>query len=433
MESVTPEVPRDGGGAGRLVRRKWPIVVTVAVLVTGMAYGLWWPTVVRHHDYWLYSGDIWSAYRSAHYIGWGAFGSVYAVGTGVITFPGILLLLAPMAMVTGALGMTESFPYYVPHPTAWLALGPYEMLIGCSALFACDALAERLGVSRGRRALLSVAQGVALWPMLAFWGHPEDALGLALGVYALVLALDDRWTGAGWLFGAAVATQPLVILMLPVLLAMAGRPRVAALLARVTLPAVVLLVTPIVTQFHATVHELVDQPNFPRIDHVTPWTALAPKLGGTGTGVMVAAGPGRILAVLAACVLGWWARRWRDRPEALVWAVAAALALRCLTESVLVPYYLWPPLAVGLVLACTSRPRMLFAIAGAVAVTVSAEIRFEQWAWWASVTAGTMIVLFAGLPPTRSSRVPDEVPIPLNAPAVGPMPDHSRGLAGATR
>ncbi len=34
-----------------------------------------------------------------------------ATGTGLVTFPGILLLFAPVAMLAGALGMTESFPF----------------------------------------------------------------------------------------------------------------------------------------------------------------------------------------------------------------------------------------------------------------------------------------------------------------------------------
>ena len=273
--------------------------------------------------------DIWGAYRSAHMIGWGALGNVYGAGTRLITFPGIPLLLSPLALITGALGMSESFPFVLAHPSAWLVLGPYEILISSSALFACDALAEHLGVPRGRRAALCLAEGAFLFNVSVCWGHPEDALALALALYALVFAFDGRWTGAGWLFGAAVATQPLVLLMLPVLLALAGRSRVTGLLARAIVPAGALLAVPLAAEFHATAHALVDQPNFPRIDHVTPWTPLAPPLGGSGNNLAVAAGPGRILAMALAGVLGWRARRWRDRPDAVVLAVGAVLALRC--------------------------------------------------------------------------------------------------------
>lgn len=381
-----------------------------------MAYCLCWAAVVRHHPYWIYPADIWSAYRSAHFIGWGALGSVYAAGTGLVTFPGILLLFTPCALLTGHLGMTESFPYYVPHPTSWLVLGPYEMVLGCSALFATDALAERLGVGRRRRAFLCLAQGVVLWPMLVMWGHPEDAVGTALAVYALVLALDDRWTGAGWLFGAAVATQPLVLLMCPVLLARAGRGRIGGFALRTLAPAAALLATPLVSQFHVTVHALVDQPNFPGIDHATPWTALAPRLGGHGHGLVVAAGPGRLVALALAGALGWWSRQWRQRPAMVVWAAAAGLSLRCLTESVMVAFYIWPTLAVALVVAGRRGwDRLGLALCAAVATTVCAQWHLGELPWWLLVSGGLVVTVLAGAPGHLSSSVPDAVPIPDSA------------------
>jgi hypothetical protein len=419
--------------ARRIRRRQWPMLVTAAVLVTGMAYSLLWGPVVRNQGSWTLSGDIWGAYRSAHFIAWGSLGSVYAASTRIVTFPGILLLFAPLAMLTGSLGMTESFPFLTPHPTAWLLLGPYEILIGCAALFACDALAERLEISSGRRVVLSVAEGMVLWPVLVAWGHPEDALALALAVYATVFALDDRWRGAGWLFGAAIATQPLVVLMLPVLLARSGKREARPLLVRSGLPAIVLLATPLVAQFHATAHVLLTQPNFPRIDHATPWTALAPKLGGVGRDIAVAAGPGRVVAVVGACVLGWWARRWRDQPDLLVWAAATALALRCLTESVMDDYYVWPALALGLIVAArVSRWRQTVGVFTAVAVTVCAETHFGEWLWWSTVNAGLLIVLVSAFP-AMASRVRHMVPIDLNAAEIEPAQTHPRALVGAIR
>jgi hypothetical protein len=415
------------------VRRKWPIFITVVVLATGMAYCLLWGPVVRHYDMWISPGDIWGAYRSAHFVAWGSLGEVYAASTRVITFPGIVLLFAPVALLTGSLGMSESFPLNIPHPSTWLVLGPYEILIGCATLFACDALAERLGVSPARRLVLCVAEGFVLWPVLVIWGHPEDAVALALAVYALVLALDDRWGGAGWLMGAAVATQPLVLLMLPVLLAMSGKQRAPSLLLRSALPGVLLIATPLAAEFHATAHALLTQPNFPRIDHPTPWTSLAPKLGGTGKSTAVAAGPGRVVAVLAAFMLGWWARRWRDRPDLLVWAAASALALRCLTESVMVSFYLWPTLAIGLIVVAR-RPgsRPVIGFAAAAAVTVGSQFGAGEWLWWGLVNGGLLVILLAGFPP-RASRVRDEVPINHNTAGPEALHGHPRALVGATR
>jgi hypothetical protein len=262
--------------ASPLRRRAWPLSVAATFVVTGMAYSLWWAPVVRHHSYWLNPGDLWSTYRAAHYVGWGDLGGVYGAGTALVTFPGILLVLAPVAMVTGAIGMSESFPKFLIHPSAWLVLGPYELILGTVALFACDALAERLGVSRGRRAVLCVAEAAVLWNVLVIWGHPEDAVAVGLAIYALVLALNGRWTGAGWLFGAAMATQPLVFLMFPVILALGGRRQMLGFATRSLAPAAALILTPLISQFHATAHALLDQPNYPGIDHPTPWTALAP-------------------------------------------------------------------------------------------------------------------------------------------------------------
>jgi len=430
---TTLEGDRCAARAGRVWIRRWPILVSVVVLATGMAYSFWWGPVVRHRAMWVFPGDIWGAYRSAHFIAWGALGSVYAAGTRIVTFPGILLLFAPLAMLTGALGMTESFPHFTAHPTAWLLLAPYEIVIGCSALFALDALATRLDISSGRRLMLCLAEGVVLWPTLVLWGHPEDALALALAMYGLVLAFDGRWTGAGWLFGAAVATQPLVILMLPVLLAMAGRQRALALLVRSVLPAAALLVTPLVGQFHATTQVLLNQPNFPNIDHTTPWTSLAPRLGGTGKEFAVAAGPGRVVALLLACLLGWRARRWRHRPDLLVWGAATALALRCLTESVMDAYYVWPTLALGLVLAArTTRWGQARVFVAALVVTVCAETYAGEWLWWSVVTGGILLVLVTAFP-GKASRVSAEVPIDLETARTEPVHANSRVLAGATR
>ncbi len=388
----------------RLRRRAWPLAVTVAFVMIGMAFSLLWGPVVRHHPYWVTPGDLWATYRAAHFVGWGDLGGVYGAGTALVTFPGILVVLAPVAMLTGALGFSESFPKFVLHPTAWLILGPASLLLSGIALFASDALAERLGVSRGRRAVLCVAEAAALWNVSVIWGHPEDAVAVGLALYALVFALDGRWIGVGWLFGAALATQPLVVLMFPVLLALGGRQRAAGLAVRGAAPAFFLILTPLVSEFHATTHALLDQPNYPNLDHATPWTALAPVLGGTGRDLAVAAGPGRVLAVILACCLGWLARRWRQRPELIVAAAAMALALRCFTESVMVAFYIWPALAIGMVVAARlGRVRLALAVLVAVGTTIIAQWHLGEFPWWSIMTVGTLVVLATGL---RSSRAP---------------------------
>jgi len=415
---VTPGT-RPAEDPSRLHRRAWPLAVTVVFVVVGMAFTLYWAPVVRHHSYWVTPGDLWFTYRSAHWVGWGDLGGVYGSGTQLVTFPGLLLLLAPLAMLTGALGLTDAFPKFIPHPTSWLGLGPLTMLLSAFALFACDAVAERLGVSKGRRAVLCVAEAIALWNVSVIWGHPEDAVAVGLALYALLFALDRRWTGAGWLFGLAMATQPLVVLMLPVLFTLGGRRRVVGLAVRGAVPAIVLVLTPLISQFHDTVHALLAQPNYPNIDHATPWTALAPVIGGSsGHNLTVSAGPGRILAVLLACWLGWTARRWRERPDLIVWAAATALALRCLTESVMVAFYIWPALAVGLVVAARAgRSRLAAAAVIAVGVSAIAQSHLGELPWWAVTNAGIVAVLILGVR-EASATVPADARL-LVAPRLG--------------
>lgn len=275
---------------------------------------------------------------------------------------------------------------------------------------------------------MCVAEGIVLWNISVIWGHPEDAVAVALAIYALVLALDGRWSGAGWLFGAAVATQPVVVLMLPVVLALAGKSRIFPLLMRASLPSVLLLATPLAAEFHATFRALVDQPNFPNIDHRTPWTSFAPRLGGSGERLSVAAGPGRVVAIVLACVTGWAARRWRNRPDMIVLAMAFTLALRCFTESVMVSFYVWPVLAVGLVVVVRAATwRWVIGIAAAVVVTVCSDSRLGEWAWWGIVNGGIAVLLWTGNP----SRLQRPLPISTSVADVAPVGDRPPVLVGA--
>lgn len=516
--------PKSRSTGGRLRSRVWPLAMTVASVVGAMGWSL---LAVVHGDglaMWRVPGDIWGTLRGAHVVAWGDIGGVYRSGTGLVSFPGTAVLLVPVALVSSALGLTESFPYPLPHPTAWLVLGPYEVMLASVALFAVDALARRLEVPAGRRAWLSVAGAIALFPVDGLWGHPEDAVAVGLLLYALLAGLDGRFVRAGWLAGAAVAVQPLVLLGLPVLAAVVGWRRLPGLVVRAALPAAALVAVCLVGAEHATVHALLDQPNFPRIDRVTPWTALAPRLGGRGRSLAVAAGPGRLVALAGAVAVGaglWW-RRWatavgaRHRfrwarscraaglmgapgdvpgwglmgvpgddvgaslmgvpgddvgaspmgvpgdvpgavliaaPEptsgtdtvgcpvagpatgsaagstagaeagpafavggpAVVWVLAVALSLRCLTESVMDPYYLWPPLGVGLLAAATASGRAgvkRFAVAAAAvgATTVVAELHLVWWVWWYGVTFGMLVTVACGFPGRVGRRHSSSVP-----------------------
>jgi hypothetical protein len=296
----------------------------------------------------------------------------------------------------------------VAHPNAWLILGPISLVLSTVAIFACDSMARRLGVSSARRVGLAISEGVVLWNVAVIWGHPEDAIATGLALYALQCGIDDRWSRAGWLFGAALLTQPLVIMVLPLLAFLAGKERVIGLLLRGGTPSAVLLLFPVVASFRQTVHVLVDQPNFPNLDHATPWTTFAPRISGHGSSLAVSAGPMRLVGLALACVLGWRACRWKDRPELLVWAFAAALTLRCVTESVMTPFYVWPALAVGLVAAAALGGIRLQVASGiAFFTTVTAQWGLGELPWWLLQIAGLLALLACGAetPSQRARRL----------------------------
>ncbi|HEY7946441.1 MAG TPA: hypothetical protein VID75_02130, partial [Acidimicrobiales bacterium] len=376
----------------------------------------------------------------------GHWSNAYSVNTGFLAFPGILILLAPIAALDRSLHTSlvevtknhhlvahpQTFVFsgpvtphgalvnfgqeqLAPHPQVFLLLGPYELILSAVALFACDALAQRLGVSWSRRGFLGAVEAGLLWNVAIRWGHPQDALAVGLVIYAVILGLNGRWKGAGWLFGASLAVQPLVIVVLPILLAVAGKERAVGLVARGIAPAVVVTIPPLAGNFHHTFTALSQQKAFPRRNHATPWTTLAPKLGGSGKLLAVGGGPVRLVSLVLAAGLGWWARRWRSKPEMLMWAVALALALRCYTESVMTSYYLWPALAVALVVAARCESwRFAVAVAAAIFTSIAAQWNLGEFPWWAIDVVGITVVLAAAAAPAPTPEMEpkaDRVPV----------------------
>ncbi len=430
----------------RLSQRGWPIFVSVAYFGLGLAYWFRWGPIVRHTpSLWLSPGDLWQTYQSSSALAHGHIGSIY--GSGFLAFPGIVILLAPLGALANRFGSrfveisNHGHPYvglqylqvhgtpiqsavisagskvYAVHQQAFLFLGPVALILSCFALFALDALAQRLQVSRWRRALLTVVEGVLLWNVTVFDGHPEDAVAVGLATYALIFALNRRFTGAGWIFGAALAVQPLVIVVFPLLIVLGGRSRAWGLVLRSVIPVAAVTIAPLVADANATIHALVSQPGYPNFasNHRTPWTSLAPKLGGHGSNEQIGGGPLRAFALVLAAGVGWWALRWRNRPEMIVWAAALALALRTYTESVMTAYYVWPALAVGVVVAArASQRRFAIAIACAVATTIFCTWHLGLYPWWTLQVIGVTGLLVAAAKPAPTEEGPE--PAPSRAP-----------------
>ena len=386
---------------GHLRGRAGAVVALLACTAVALAYSFLWGPVVRHEAVWVVPGDLWSTFRNAHFVGWGDMGAIYDPTYGLLTFPGVVVALAPVAVASGHFGLTESIGLLmVHHPSAWLLLGPVTLLLGGSCLFAFDALAEELDVDRATRWVLLGAESAVVFVVVGMWGHPEDMAALGLATYALLQGHRGRWRSGGWLWGAAIAFQPLVLVLAPVWVATCPAGQRLRTVVRAALPTVVLMTLPLATHWTMTTGALLHQGNRTDLDHPTPWIAFSAHLGPH----LVSAGPGRILALLAAVGLG--AVAWSLRPSlaGLVWLGGLALTLRCFFESVMVPFYLGPPFAVLLLAAAAApgRRRLLVTAAAMVGATVLTHHRLGAWPYWLGMVAFLAVGLACGWPGRRA-------------------------------
>ncbi len=385
-----------------LRRRLYPLLATVGLIAYGMSSSTWWGPHFAGSSAWLLPHDLWGTLVAARRLLHLDLGGLYTSPTGLVSFPGAAVILVPAAAVIDAAGLSLRIPGpHNPQPAAWLIAGPYQIALSAAALFAADALAERLGVAWPRRMLLAAASAVALWSVSVQWGHPEDAVAVALLLYAILALSDGRAGRSAWLAGVAIAVQPLVLLALPFILVVLEPRRLAPYLARAAALPVLAVGAAAAANWHATFTAMTSQPNWPSIDHRTPWTPLATHLSGGA----VAAGPARLIAIIVACGCAYAVgRRWHAEPvlfpwdpqrlTAVLWWSALALALRCVFEPVMVAYYIWPALAVALIAAAASWWQLT--AAGIVAGTLTKVSQFDwrgPWIWWATMVTGLAVTL----------------------------------------
>ena len=273
----------------RLARRRWPLAATAGLIVIGMVTSTWGATLVGRPD-WALPDDLWRTLIAAQRLLHGNLSGLYTPPTTLISFPGAALILVPIVAVAGVAGLSLQMPGpQNGDPGVWLLAGPYEIAVAALVLFAADAIAEHLGASWPKRAVLAAAGAVALWGVTLRFGHPEDAVAVGLFLYGILALARARTRRAGWLTGAAVAVQPLVLLALPLVLAVIERRRWAGFLARAAAPAVLALGLAAAANWHATVTAVTRQPNSPTVNHPTPWISLTTHLGG---GLVAACRPG---------------------------------------------------------------------------------------------------------------------------------------------
>jgi hypothetical protein len=429
------------GMRDRLARRIFPLIASVGLIAVGMFSTTWGPDLI-HRTEWALPYDYWGTLVAATRLAHGNIGGIYAQPTGLVSLPGTALILVPIALVTSALGLSLDIPGgFNLHPTVWLVAGPYQMALCCVALFAADALAERLGVPWWKRGLLAVAEACALWSPSARWGHPEDAVATGLIMYAALALADGKVARAGWLSGAAICVQPLVLLALPMMVALLPWRRMVPFLIRGALPSAALLAAAGIANWRVMYAAVTSQPNSPIINHPTAWTSLAPHMANGN----VAAGPFRLATILVACCCAvvvrrrWGALVARSEGGAggwdgvvlaeVLWFMAVALALRSFFEPVMVSYYPWPPLAVALVPAATGGWLRLVA-AGAIAGGVTAQGQgpwHNVWAWWVPLVGGLLVLLAVARRNWRRQPAQATQP-PQLATALPPDQDPARDL-----
>jgi hypothetical protein len=405
-----------------LTRRRWPLAATAGLIVIGMVTSTWGATLLGKPG-WALPDDLWRTLVAAQRLLHGNVGGLYTPPTELVSFPGAAVILVPVTAVINAAALPLQMPGpQNAHPGVWLLAGPYEIAIAALVLFAADAIAEHLGASWPKRAVLAAAGAVALWGVTLRFGHPEDAVAAGLFLYGVLALARARTWRSGWLIGAAVAVQPLVLLALPLVLAVIEPRRWAGFLARAGTPGALALGIAAAANWHATVRAVTSQPNSPGVNHPTPWTSLAAHMGSG----MVAAGPARALAILAACgcAVAVW-RRWGaaargtpwgpDTLARLLWWIAVALALRSVFEPVMVAYYVWPVLAVALIPASRSWPRLAAAAAVAAGLTFAAQIAWrDPWSWWLLMITGLAAVLWLARVPPASERIGGRLAVKLS-------------------
>jgi hypothetical protein len=429
-----------------LLRRLFPLVASAGLITVGMTTTTLGPDVY-HVKEWALPYDYWGTLVAATRLAHGQIGGIYAQPTGLVSLPGTAVILVPVALLISALGLSLLIPGATnPHPAVWLVAGPYEIALCCIVLFAADALAEHLGVTWWKRGLLAVAEACALWNPSARWGHPEDAVATGLLLYAVLALARGKAARAGWLAGAAVCVQPLVLLALPVMVALVPWRRVPAFLVRSALPSAVMLAAAGIANWGVMYTAVTSQPNSPTINHPTAWTSLAPQMAGGN----VAAGPFRLATILLACCLAVVVRRRlagrvnsaggtaasREWPlpvlNEVVWWMALGLALRSFFEPVMVPYYPWPVLAVALIAAATGGWIRLI-VAGLIAGGVTALAQgpwHSVWAWWVPLVAGLLAVLAVSRRHWRLPREPGAGELPAGELPAGELPAEGLRLEG---
>lgn len=330
-------------------------IVGLAFGVVAMSYSLFVDAWIRHGHFWMVPSDLWMAVDAGRFVWHGALGYVYQ-GTSSYSLPLSFIVMAPVSGLIDHFGLVEGSPQPVPHPNAWLLVGPYSLLFAVVFLHAARSLASELGVRR-RLWLSQVLASVVVLVPAYYWGHFEDALALAFILYALRNILRRNFVRAAFVLSVAISFKQTGLALLPLLVCMAPREsRVRCLAAACALPAVLAGFALSVDWADAS-KALLSPVNL--VSGYEGHSAVYITWLGAKTSE-VSRAAGLLLSVLA----GWYFRRAKGGPEVLA-AAGLIMLIRPFSEAINYSYY-WAP---GLfLLAC-------------VGVANRRQIRWRDWVW----------------------------------------------------
>lgn len=376
------------------------------------------PHLFHARGWWIF-GDLSSMLRASDLVARTGLVHVYdAPGALLVALPGFEEIVALPLVILRAFGLSYSVGAVLVHGT-FTSQGEWSLTdhitvvvafgLGLATIFPIDALARDMGLRGARRATALVAASAILVWAIARWGHPDDMLAIGLLLTSLRCAYRGRWPAAAWLLGGAFAVQPLSALGAFVVLGVTHLPwrRWGRFIVRVAILPLLVIVVPLVGETKTTLHRVLGQPvewgTAVTTNHATPWHALV--LGVATISIphrgLIFEGDGsdvRMLAVALAVLLGWWVARQGHalRLETALWALGFGLAGRIFFESVIIPYYLAPPLLLGMLLVTAkSKP---WALAGGIVAAATAWVGsvhiLGEWGYLLAVSGG-LIALFA--------------------------------------
>ncbi len=357
----------------------WSAAVGALAGAMVLLYSFLWMPVVHNAHGWLVPGDTWILTEPARYVADGALGYLYTPRNGYYALPLPAILMAPAQWVSDHYTLLSGYPFPVPKPSAWLVIGPWEMLAGIPALHAMRRLAASFGLRRARLGVLQVLLAAVVVVPCELWSHPEDVLALAFVLYGIRAMRAEEHTRAALYLAVAVCCKQWAVVAIPFLLVGVAPGRRLRTLATSAAPAVLLAAFPLAVDWADTSRALLF-PTFPehlRTGHSSPLLPLFVAVAGSH-GSMI----GRVLEVLAAPVVAIALRK-RPEPVQLI-GLGGVLMVRMVMEPVMFAYYLAPGLALFVFAVLAANRRVPWGLLGWELVLVAwAQLGTPRtWWWW---------------------------------------------------